>query len=81
MRVLTYDDFQKGLLYEDYADYVDYSIKNEEKNKTVRRVKRIEKRTNTNNFSYTDFMAGIIFGCMFLVLIVGYGSWVMELMK
>ncbi len=24
MRVLTYDDFQKGLLYEDYADYVDY---------------------------------------------------------
>lgn len=33
MRVLTYDDFQKGLLYEDYADYVDYDrgvvIKNE----------------------------------------------------
>lgn len=33
MRVLTYDDFQKGLLYEDYADYVDYDrgvvVKNE----------------------------------------------------
>jgi len=33
MRILTYDDFQKGLLYEDYADYVDYDrgvvVKNE----------------------------------------------------
>ena len=33
MRVLTYDDFQKGLLYEDYADFVDYDrgvvVKNE----------------------------------------------------
>lgn len=33
MRILTYDDFQKGLLYEDYADFVDYDrglvVKNE----------------------------------------------------
>lgn len=51
MRVLTYDDFQKGLLYEDYADYVDYDrgvvIKNE----------KIAQKNNNNDDDRKDLKA------------------------
>ncbi|KXB48680.1 hypothetical protein HMPREF3188_00066 [Tissierellia bacterium KA00581] len=41
MRILTYDDFQKGLLYEDYADYVDY-----DRGVVVKNEKIVEKNNN-----------------------------------
>lgn len=44
MRVLTYDDFQKGLLYEDYADFVDY-----DRGVVVKNEKIVEKNNNDDD--------------------------------
>lgn len=44
MRVLTYDDFQKGLLYEDYADYVDY-----DRGVVIKNEKIVEKNNNNDD--------------------------------
>lgn len=44
MRILTYDDFQKGLLYEDYADYVDY-----DRGVVIKNEKIVEKNNNNDD--------------------------------
>lgn len=75
--IATYDNMNSHIA--GFNDYVDYSKKEEEKKKNIRRVRKIEKRPNTESFSCTDFMGGVIFGCMLLLLIVGYGSWILEL--
>lgn len=75
--IATYDNMNSHIA--GFNDYVDYSKKEEEKKKNIRRVRKIEKRPNTESFSYTDFMGGVIFGCMLLLLMVGYGSWILEL--
>lgn len=74
--IATYDNLNNHIAK--HNDYVDYSHKNEMKTqKTINHITRGKKCKNKLNFS--DFMAGVIFGNILILLIVGYGSWLMEL--
>lgn len=72
MRILTYDDFQKGLLYEDYADYVDYDrgvvVKNEkivEKDDDRENLKAENRELKKVCFALTVFSLFLVF-CFFV---------------
>ena len=72
MRVLTYDDFQKGLLYEDYADFVDYDrgvvVKNEkivEKDDDRKDLKAENRELKKVCFALTLFSLFLVF-CFFV---------------
>lgn len=74
--IATYDNLNNHI--SKHNDYVDYSHENEAKTqKTTHTIAKRKKCENTSNF--TDFMAGMIFSNILILLIVGYGSWIVEL--
>lgn len=73
--IATYDNLNNYTAK--HNDYVDYSSQNEAKTqKTTNNIAKRKKCTNKLNF--TDFMAGMIFSNILILLIVGYGSWIVE---
>ena len=73
--IATYDHLNSHIAK--HNDYVDYSIQNETKTqKTTNHIAKCKKDKNKLNFS--DFMAGMIFSNILILLIVGYGSWIVE---
>lgn len=73
--IATYDNLNSHIAK--YNDYVDYSSQNEAKTqKTTTYIAKRKKSTNKLNF--TDFMAGMFFSNILILLIVGYGSWIVE---
>lgn len=73
--IATYDNLNNHI--SKHNDYVDYSSQNETKTqKTTNHIAKREKAKNKLNF--TDFMAGMIFSNILILLIVGYGSWIVE---
>lgn len=73
--IATYDNLNSHIAK--YNDYVDYSSQNEAKTqKTTNHIAKRKKCKNKLNF--TDFMAGMIFSNILILLIVGYGSWIVE---
>ena len=76
MKIATYDNLNNYT--SKHNDYVDYSSQNEAKTqKTTNHITKRKKCKNKINFS--DFMAGMIFSNILILLIVGYGSWIAEL--
>lgn len=74
--IATYDNLNSHIAK--HNDYVDYSSQNEAKiQKTTNHIAKRKKLKNKLNFS--DFMAGMIFSNILILLIVGYGSWIAEL--
>lgn len=74
--IATYDNLNNHIAK--HNSYVDYSHQNEAKTqKTTNHIARHKKCKNKLNF--TDFMLGMIFSNILILLIVGYGSWLMEL--
>ena len=73
--IATYDNLNSHIAK--HNDYVDYSSQNEAKTqKTTNHIAKCKKDKNKLNFS--DFMAGMIFSNILILLIVGYGSWIVE---
>jgi hypothetical protein len=76
MKIATYDNLNNYTAK--YNDYVDYSSKiQQETQKTTNHIAKRKKAKNKLNFS--DFMAGMFFSNILILLIVGYGSWIAEL--
>lgn len=75
MKIATYDNLNNHIAK--HNDYVDYSRQNETKTqKTTNHIAKRKKAKNKLNF--TDFMTGMIFSNILVLLIVGYGSWIVE---
>lgn len=73
--IATYDNLNSHIAK--HNDYVDYSRQKEtEIQKTTKHIAKRKKRKNKLNF--TDFMAGMIFSNILILLMVGYGSWIVE---
>jgi len=73
--IATYDNLNSHIAK--HNDYVDYSSQNEAKTQmTTHTITKRKKRKNKLNF--TDFMAGMFFSNILILLIVGYGSWIVE---
>lgn len=73
--IATYDNLNNHIAK--HNDYVDYSRQNETKTqKTTNHITKRKKAKNKLNF--TDFMLGMIFSNILVLLIVGYGSWIVE---
>ena len=74
--IATYDNLNNHI--SKHNDYVDYSSEiQRETQKTTNHIAKRKKRKNKLNF--TDFMAGMIFSNILILLMVGYGSWIVEL--
>lgn len=74
--IVTYDNLNNHIAK--HNDYVDYSHQNETNiEKTTNHIAKRKKAKNKLNF--TDFMLGMIFSNILILLIVGYGSWIVEL--
>lgn len=73
--IATYDNLNNHI--SKHNDYVDYSSRNETKTqKTTHTIAKRKKAKNKINF--TDFMAGMFFSNVLILLLVGYGSWIVE---
>lgn len=73
--IATYDNLNSHIAK--HNDYVDYSSQNEAKTQmTTHTITKRKKCKNKLNF--TDFMAGMFFSNILILLIVGYGSWIVE---
>ena len=76
MKIATYDNLNNHIAK--HNDYVDYSRQKEtEIQKTTNHITKRKKCKNKLDF--TDFMLGMIFSNILILLIVGYGSWIVEL--
>ena len=74
--IATYDNLNNHIAK--HNDYVDYSSKiQQETQKTTNHIAKRKKYKNKLNFS--DFMLGMIFSNILILLMVGYGSWIVEL--
>lgn len=74
--IATYDNLNNHIAK--HNSYVDYSHQNEAKTqKTTNHIAKRKKYKNKLNFS--DFMLGMIFSNILILLMVGYGSWIVEL--
>lgn len=74
--IATYDNLNSHIAR--HNSYVDYSSQNEAKTqKTTNHIAKRKKCKNKLNFS--DFMAGMFFSNILILLMVGYGSWIVEL--
>lgn len=74
--IATYDNLNSHIAK--HNDYVDYSSKiQQETQKTTNHIAKRKK--NKNKLNFTDFMAGMFFSNILILLLVGYGSWLMEL--
>lgn len=74
--IATYDNLNNHIAK--HNSYIDYSNEiQQETKKTTHTIAKRKKRKNKLNF--TDFMAGMFFSNILILLIVGYGSWLMEL--
>ena len=74
--IATYDNLNSHIAK--HNDYVDYSRQNETKTqKTTNHIAKRKKRKNTSNFD--DIVLGMIYGFFATILVIGYGSWLMEL--
>ena len=73
--IATYDNLNNHIAR--HNSYVDYSRQNE--TKTQKTTNHITKRKKCQNkLNFTDFMLGMIFSNILILLIVGYGSWIVE---
>lgn len=70
--IATYDNLNNHIAK--HNDYVDYSHQNEAKTHHIAKRKKCK-----NKLDFTDFMLGMIFSNILILLIVGYGSWIAEL--
>lgn len=76
MKIATYDNLNNYAAK--YNSYVDYSSEiQQETQKTTNHIAKRKK--NKNKLNFTDFMLGMIFSNILILLIVGYGSWIVEL--
>lgn len=74
--IATYDNLNSHI--SKHNDYVDYSSQNKEKiQKTTNHIAKRKKRKNTSNFD--DIVLGMIYGFFATILVIGYGSWLLEL--
>ena len=71
--IATYDNLNSHIAK--YNDYVDYSSQNEAK--IQKTTNHIAKRKNKANFDY--IVLGMIYGFFSTILVIGYGSWLLEL--
>ena len=75
MKIATYDNLNNHIAR--HNSYVDYS--NEIQQETQKTTNHIAKRKKCKNkLNFTDFMLGMIFSNILILLIVGYGSWIVE---
>ena len=76
MKIATYDNLNNYTAK--HNSYVDYSSEiQRETQKTTNHIAKRKKAKNKLNFS--DFMAGMIFSNILILLMAGYGSWIVEL--
>lgn len=76
MKIATYDNLNNYTAK--HNSYVNYS--NEIQQETEKTTNHIAKRKKyQNKLDFTDFMLGMIFSNILILLIVGYGSWIVEL--
>lgn len=74
--IATYDNLNSHIAK--HNDYVDYSSQNEAKiQKTTNHIAKRKKRKNKANFDY--IVLGMIYGFFSTILVIGYGSWLLEL--
>lgn len=76
MKIATYDGLNNYTAK--HNDYVDYSHQNETNiEKTTNHIAKRKKRKNKANFDY--IVLGMIYGFFATILVIGYGSWLLEL--
>ena len=74
--IATYDNLNNHIAK--HNSYVDYSSEiQQETQKTTHTIAKRKKRKNTSNFD--DIVLGMIYGFFATILVIGYGSWLMEL--
>lgn len=72
--IATYDNLNSHIAK--HNDFVDYSRQNEVETQKTNHIAKRKKYKNKLNF--TDFMLGMFFSNILILLIVGYGSWIVE---
>lgn len=74
--IATYDNLNNHIAK--HNDYVDYSRQNETKTQKTTTNHIAKRKKAKNKLNFTDFMLGMIFSNILVLLIVGYGSWIVE---
>lgn len=74
--IATYDNLNNHIAK--HNSYVDYSHQNEAKTqKTTNHIAKRKKCKNMSNFD--DIVLGMIYGFFATIFVIGYGSWLLEL--
>ena len=74
--IATYDNLNNHIAK--HNSYVDYSRQNEAKTqKTTNHIAKRKKSKNMSNFD--DIVLGMIYGFFATIFVIGYGSWLLEL--
>lgn len=74
--IATYDNLNNHIAK--HNSYVDYS--NEIQQETEKTTNHIAKRKKSKNMSnFDDIVLGMIYGFFATILVIGYGSWLLEL--
>lgn len=74
--IATYDNLNNHIAK--HNDYVDYSSQNEAKTqKITNHIVKCKKSKNMSNFD--NIVLGMIYGFFATILVIGYGSWLLEL--